>query len=206
MSEEIDVGTDKLREDIEERRREATEEDREARRRPHWLDYLAISTALFAVFAAASALEAGNYANEALYKANQAVLQQTRAVDVWSEYQADSIKKYQQRALVTILGHVGGTPQEISAANDEAARRQTSENQLKTEAQTHDEETARLNEESLIELAHHHRFAIAVTLFQVAIGLAAIAALLKQRSVWYGSLAAGAFAALVLIDGFTMTV
>ncbi len=47
----------KLQDDIEERRREAAGEGSERRDRdgrPHWLDYLAISTALFAVFAAAA--------------------------------------------------------------------------------------------------------------------------------------------------------
>jgi hypothetical protein len=34
------------------------------------LDYLAISTALFAVVAAVAALQASTYANEALYRAN----------------------------------------------------------------------------------------------------------------------------------------
>jgi len=44
-----------------------------------------------------------------------------------------------------------------------------------------------------------------VTLFQVAIGLSAIAALLRRRAVWRVSLAAGALALLALLDGFTLT-
>ena len=98
----MDVGTDKLQEDIEERRREAAGEQgkrRDRDGRPRWLDYLAISTALCAVFAAA--LEAGNYANEALFRANQGVLKQTHAVDAWSEFQADSIRKQTELDLAT---------------------------------------------------------------------------------------------------------
>ncbi len=56
------MGTDRLQDDIAERRR------------PRWLDALAVSTALFAVLAAIAALEAGNYANEALFAANAGVL------------------------------------------------------------------------------------------------------------------------------------
>jgi hypothetical protein len=48
------------------------------------------------------------------------------------------------------------------------------------EAQRLDQETATLNSESEEMLNHHHRFAVSVTLFQVAIGLAAIAALLRH--------------------------
>ena len=200
----MDVGTDKLQEDIEERRREAAGEREEAHGGPRWLDYLAISTALFAVFAAA-ALEAGNYANEALFKANRGVLQQTRAVDAWSEFQADSIKKQTQQNLAILLAHVGGTPAEIKAANDEAARRQGQQDDLMKEAKARDAETSALTEESQSQLEHHHRFAVSVTLFQVAIGLAAIAALLRRPAVWYGSLGAGALALLAFIDGFSLT-
>ena len=132
-------------------------------------------------------------------------MQQTRAVDAWSEYQADSLKKYQQQTLLTLLPHIGGTPAEIKAAQDEAARRQAKQDDLQKEAAARDKETAALNAEAQGQLEHHHRFAVSVTLFQIAIGLAAIAALLRRPAVWYGSLAAGALAALAFIDGFTVT-
>ncbi len=203
MADDLDVGTDRLQDDIAERRRGAAVE---TRGRPRWLDWLAVSTALFAVLAAIAALESGNYANEALFKANQAVLQQTQAVDTWSQYQAESVKKYQARSLATLLAHTGGTPQEIRAANDEVARRQAQEDALRPEAQRLGDETAALNRESQTNLAHHHRFAVAVTLFQVAIGLAAIAALLRRRAVWLIGLVAGGVALLALINGFTLTI
>ncbi len=205
MAEDMDVGTDRVQEDMEERRKEEIEEKHTEGGRPRWLDYLAISTALFAVFAAAAALEAGNYANEALFKANQGVLKQTQAVDAWSEFQADSTKKQTQQNLVILLAHVGGTPAEIKAANDEAARRQGQQDDLMKEAKARDAETSALTEESQSQLEHHHRFAVSVTLFQVAIGLAAIAALLRRPAVWYGSLGAGALALLAFIDGFSLT-
>ncbi len=205
MSDDLDVGIDRVQDDIAERRREAAEAAREGRGRPRWLDALAVSTALFAVFAAIAALEAGNYANEALFKANAGVLRQTQAVDTWSEYQADSIKKYQAQNLAVLLAHTGGTPQEIQAAKDEAARRQAQQDTLQPEAARLGDETAALNAESRTNLAHHHRFAVAVTLFQVAIGLSAIAALLRRRAVWLLSLVAGAVALLALLDGFTLT-
>ena len=189
MAEEVDVGTERLREQIDERRRELLEEEeREARARasarPRWLDALAVSTALFAVLAAIAALESGNYSNEALYRANQAVLMQARAVDTWAEFQADSIKKYEAQNLATVLGHTGGSPDELQTAQQEAERRQQTQDQLMPEAQRLDQETANLNRDSEEMLNHHHRFAISVTVFQVAIGLAAIAALSGCR--WCG--------------------
>lgn len=198
MEDELDVGTDRLQETIEERRREA--------QRPRWLDVLAVSTALFAVLAAVAALESGNYANEALYAANQAVLRQTQAVDTWAEFQADSIKKNTQQALAMLLSHTGGTPEEVQRAQGEAARRQSRQDELRPEAERLGAETEALNHESEANLRHHHRFAVAVTLFQVAIGLAAIAALLRLRPMWWVSLGAGALGLLALVNGFTVTV
>ncbi|MDB5059018.1 MAG: putative transrane protein, partial [Chloroflexi bacterium] len=197
-------GTERLKEQIEEHRKNAHDSGE-----PHharWLDYLAGSTVLFAILASIASLLAGNYANEALYKANQAVLLQAKAVDTWSEFQADSIKKSQQQTLAIILAHVGGKPAEIAAANAQVARRQKQQDALFTQAQARDAETAALNAESEVQLHHHHRAAIAVTIFQIAIGLAAIAALLGRRPIWIASLAAGLLATLALIDGVTLTV
>ena len=125
MPDEMEADTDRLQDSIEERRHEAgghkghehpagAATHRSAR--PRWLDYLAISTALFAVIAAIAALESGNYANESLFQANRAVLLQTQAVGTWSQYQAESIKKYEATNLVVIPAHTGGSPREIAAA------------------------------------------------------------------------------------------
>jgi hypothetical protein len=207
MSDEYDLATDKALETIEDKRREAAEERaREERGRPRWLDYLAISTALFAVIAAIASLKAGTYANEALFQANKAVLTQTQAVDTWSEFQADSVKKYQQQTLLTILPHVGGTAAEIQQAKGEIARRQTAQNALRAEATRLSRETDERNKDAERQLEFHHRFAASVTLLQVAVGLSAIAALLRLPVVWYASLATGAFAILVFVGGFTAAV
>jgi hypothetical protein len=204
VPEEIEVPTEHLRENIEERVREAAGEARREAR-PRWLDWLAVSTALFAVLAAVAALEAGANANEALYAASQATLKQTQVVDTWSEYQADSLKKYQQQTLITLLNHVGGSPEESQAATDEANRRQALQDQLMVQANQLTEETNALNEHAEEDLCRHDRFAISVTLFQVAIGLAAITALLRLRPLWVLSLAGGVLALLALINGFTLT-
>ena len=169
--------------------------------RPGWLDALAVSTALFAVLAAFASLKAGDSANEALYRANQAVLQQTRAVDSWSQFQADSVKKYQAQSLITLLPHVGGSAAEVAAAKQQVTARQKTQDALRLEAQQRDAETARLSKESEALLSRHTRFALGVTLFQVAIGLAAIATLLRRRPLWWLSLGVGGAATVALIVG-----
>jgi len=202
MPEEYEVGIDRAQELIEEKHHEAhAGHSASLERRPRWLDWLAVSTALFAVLAAICALKAGDKANEALFTANQAVLLQTQAVDRWSEFQADSIKKSQQTILATLLPKVGGSSVEVAAAQKEAARRQGLQDKLSEEAKKQDAETKALNEESHTLLKEHQRFALGVTLFQVAIGLAAIAALLRIPTVWWVSLGAGGWASVVLVSG-----
>lgn len=199
MPEEYEDVTEHAQELIREHRAEAGGEHAASRSRPAWLDALAVSTALFAVFAAIAALRARDSANEALYRANGAVLQQARAVDVWNEYQDDSVKKYQAKSLATLLTTTGGSAAQIAAANQEAGRRQAAQDRLKPEATRLDAETRRLTLESQELLHRHQRFALSVTLFQVAIGLSAIAALLRLHLLWWTSLLVGAGAVTPLL-------
>jgi hypothetical protein len=198
MPEEYENLAESVQDTIAEHHQEA---HRAEGNRPAWLDALAVSTALFAVLAAFASLKAGDSANEALYRANQAVLQQTQAVDTWSQFQADSIKKYQAQSLITLLPHVGGSATELQAAKGQVAARQKTQDALLLEARKRDAETARLSKESEGLLARHTRYALSVTLFQVAIGLAAIATLLRRRPLWWLSLGVGAAAATALLVG-----
>ena len=197
MPEEYENLAESAQDTITERQQEAHQKEA----RPEWLDALAVSTALFAVLAAFASLKAGDSANEALYRANLAVLQQTQAVDTWSQFQADSIKKYQASTLITLLSHVGGSPTELQAAKDQVLKRQATQDTLLLEAKKRDAETARLSQESEGLLTRHTKYALSVTLFQVAIGLAAIAALLRRRPLWWVSLGVGGAATVALVIG-----
>ena len=169
--------------------------------RSRWLDFLAVSTALFAVLAAVAALLAGDSANEALYKSNLATLSQAKASDIWAEFQADSLKKYLQKVHAQTLTLLKAPPEQIQAAQEEASRRQSKQDALKAEAQRQDAETKGLLEEARRLLDRHHVFALGLTLFQVAIGLSAIAALLRLRWVWWVSLLSGGLALAQLLRG-----
>jgi len=63
------------------------------------------------------------------------------------------------------------------------------------EASRRDAETAALSKESTAVLREHQRSALTVTLFQIAIGLSAIAALLRFPAVWWVGLLTGGWAA-----------
>jgi len=166
MVDEIEVPTEHLHESIHEEF-ERTEEK--------WILRVALTAALLAVFAAIASLYAGDHANEAM-------LEQIKASDQWSYYQAKSIKSMLLKSKTDLLK----TLDKPVDAKDEA----------KLEAYTVElkeiEDKAREAERSShSNFARHVILAKAVTAFQVAIALCAIAALTKRKWLWYISMAAG---------------
>src|SRR5690348_5857313 len=95
-SEISEVGVDKLNEETHEKAKE---------RRAHtpWLQWLALSTALFAVLAAIASLKSGQLANESLLRMNEATLKQAQASDAWSYYQAKGIKQITRESDLDVL-------------------------------------------------------------------------------------------------------
>lgn len=123
---------------------------------------IAISTALMAVFAALSSLIAGHHADEA-------VIEQIRASDQWAFYQAKGIKE-------EILSLSNIPDKESRSAKYKA-------DQVEIQKKARESEDA-----SHIHLEHHSILARAVTMFQIAIAISAIAILTRKRMLWFVSL------------------
>lgn len=152
--EEIEVPTEHLHEAIEEKAKE---------HETGWSMYVAISTAMVAVLAALAGLMAGHHSNEAL-------IDQIKASDQWSFYQAKGIK-----AEIKAMG-VNGVVDAAAVAkykkDQEAIKEKAEENEKSSEA----------------HLTHHVLLARSVTLFQVAIAISAIAILTKRKPMWFAGL------------------
>ena len=69
-------------------------------------------------------------------------------------------------------------------------------------AQEFEKKVEESDEQSEHSLHIHHLFAKAVTIFQVAIALAAIAALTRKKMMWYVSLATGLVGVWFFVQGF----
>lgn len=123
---------------------------------------IAISTALMAVFAALSSLIAGHHADEA-------VIEQIRASDQWAFYQAKGIKD-------EILSLSNIPDKESRSAKYKA-------DQVEIQKKARESEEA-----SHVHLEHHSILARAVTMFQIAIAISAIAILTRKRMLWFVSL------------------
>ena len=150
---------------------------------PPWASGAALSSALIAVLAAVSALLAGHHANEAM-------IDQMRATDNWSFYQAKGIKaavlKTKDETLVAL-----GKP---TSAEDLQHAAQYEKDQEQIQDKAKEEEHA-----SAEHLERHNALARVVTLYQVGIAMAAISVLGRRKWLWFFSLALGATASTLFI-------
>ena len=181
MPEEPEIDTDKLRETIDE------EIERSGSKMLRWVS---LSTALLAAVAAVASLRAGDTVNEALALKSDATRIQAQASDQWAYYQAKGIKAAVARASVTTWKAAGRpAPADLEQT---AARYDTEQKEIQAKATELEAERDAKEREAAVLLEKHHHFAAAVAFFQVAIALGAVAALTRQRLVWYASLALGA--------------
>ena len=196
---EEEFETTEFKEKLEEATERAVEE---SEHRARWIVYLSFSTALIAVLAAIAALESGTYSNEALLEKNEALLAQTKASDQWAYYQAKSVKGtiYASQAAAAQASN-----SELAArAQKEAERYATEEEEISKTAKELEKEVKEDSERSSESMEHHHRFAYAVTMFQISIALAAVAALSRQKSVWFAGLAVAVMGLIYFVDGFRL--
>jgi len=146
-----------------------------------WISWVALSTALLAVLAAIAGLLSSKHANEAM-------MNQIEASDQWSYYQAKSIKAAVLDAKMALATTSSATDKE------KAARYQEEESQIKSEAE-HKESGAKTN------FHRHEVYARGVTMFQIAIAVAAISALTKKRRFWIVSLVFGSIGCIFVLLG-----
>ena len=186
------IETQELKENLDD-----AEEKAEGGRAP-WVTWLSFSTAILAVLAAVASLESGDHANEAIVLKTDATLTQSAADDAWALYQAKSIKEDMYRSLTPLAPR----PEVAAEWTKKADGEHEQKAEQKTEAEKLAAEVKAADAESKQHLRLHHVFAKSVTIFQVSIALAAIAALAKRKPMWWVSLAAGAVGAVFLALGF----
>jgi len=144
-----------------------------------WISWVALSTAILAVLAAIASLLSGEYANEAM-------MNQIETSSQWSYYQAKSIKS----AVVEVKMALSSVPDEQDRSK--RARYDKEQEEIKSEAEA--------KQAAAKSYFHKHEvFARAVTMFQIAIAIAAISALTKKYSFWIVSLVFGAVGCAFLI-------
>src|SRR6266516_4290056 len=144
-----------------------------------WISWAALSTAVLAVLAAIAGLLSGHHVNEAM-------MNQIEASDQWNYYQSKSIKASVLDAKMSLAG----APDESDLSKRD--RYQKEQEEIKSDAE-HKEAAAKSN------FHKHVVFARGVTMFQIAIAIAAISALTRKRHFWVVSLLFGVVGCVFLV-------
>ena len=160
--EESEVPLERLHEQVH----ETAQHTRDA-----WISSVALSTAILAVLAAIASLLSGEHANEAM-------MNQIEASDQWSYYQSKGIKAAVLDAKTAFTAAPEGADQSKRARYDKE------QEEIKSEAE-------RKQAAAKSNFHKHVVFARGVTMFQIAIAIAAISALTKRRKFWIVSLLFG---------------
>jgi hypothetical protein len=186
MPEHVEIETSELQ--------EAISELQEERKRGGWLNYVGLTTALLAVFAAVGALQSSSLVNEGL-------INQIKASDTWNEYQASRQKDHLYTLALNAMADAGGAFSSKSAAARSKEYRGKVADELAKE-RDRSAEARKLESESAAQIHKQHYFEYSVGLIQVAIALSAIAALARVKPVWYFGLLAGAGGIALFVAGF----
>src|ERR1035437_598790 len=166
-----------------------------------WLNYLALTTVIFAVFATLSTFKGGGFST-------RSVMSQSQASDQWAFYQAKAIKSYiyqmQKESLELKLLEL---PKSTSAEVANSYKEKIAD--YKNKIEKHNQEKTELQEKAkLLEgvrdesQKHSQAFGMAIIFLQISILLSSIAGLLKKKMVWYGGIATGLVGLFYFVDGF----
>jgi hypothetical protein len=141
---------------------------------------IAVMTAIFATIGAMFGYMGGATQNDALMYKNEAAIRKTEASDQWNFYQAKSSKQN-----LAELGATLTTGEQQAQYQAEVARYKKEKDEIVPEAKKLEDlaKTAELASEASMHL--HHRWAQATTLIQIAIALAAITILTRNKGLQY---------------------
>jgi hypothetical protein len=180
MPEGPEVETEKLHEAIkEELEHEGT----------GFLRQIALTTAILAALAAVASLRAGATVNEALVLKTEATRLQAEASDQWAYYQAKGLKAAVQEASSTAWTAAGKEPPAKYLEDQKRYKEEQAEIKKKAEEKEHERDERSKEADHLLH--QHHGFASTVAFFQISIALGAVAALTRNRLVWFGSIGVG---------------
>ena len=142
---------------------------------------LAVLTAVLSTVGAIFGYLGGHAQNAALLYKNEASIVKTAAANQWNYYQAKSNK--QNLAELSVVLTSGDPQQKFKQAVD---RYQLEKAEIKLQAEKLEADVDTANKNSELEMRVHERWAMATTLLQIAIALAAITLLTRKRWMLVG--------------------
>lgn len=158
---------------------------------------LAVLTAVLSTVGAIFGYLGGHAQNAALLYKNEASIVKTAASNQWNYYQAKSNK--QNLAELSVVLTSGDAQQKFKLAVD---RYQLEKAEIKLQAEKLEADVDTANKNSEMEMHVHERWALATTLLQIAIALAAITLLTRKRWMLFGVFGASGMGLVVGVMGY----
>ena len=149
-------------------------------------------TAIFATIGALYGYMAGATQNEALLFKNEAAIKTLEASDQWNFYQAKSSKQNLAELGATLTV---GEPQ--AKYVQEIERYKNEKESILVAAKKLEEAGKEASARSAASMHVHHRWAQAMMLIQIAIALAAITILTRNRAIGIGAVCVGAVSMVI---------
>ncbi|MBI2800066.1 MAG: DUF4337 family protein [Gammaproteobacteria bacterium] len=159
---------------------------------------VALMTAMLATIGALISYQSGSAQNEAMFLKNQSILKQAEASDQFAFYQAKSVKAHLDEAIASLSTERETKTHYLAIKKTEDEEKAT----ILIDARKLQAESKKLGEESEARLKPHERLALALTLIQIAIALAAITALTRRRWLFWGSVTSAAAGIIVATTAF----
>lgn len=167
-----------------------------------WLNYLALTTIIFAVCATLSTFKGGSYST-------RSVMSQSKAANQWAYYQSKSIKQYMfemQRNTIDLQIKMIDKKQtdvldlykkKFDEYSQQVQRYESEKEKIKDEAKKFED----IRDESQ---KHSSAFGVAVIFLQISILLSSVSALMKKKYIWIGGSVVGLAGVVCFVDGFLL--
>ena len=168
-----------------------------------WLNYLALTTVIFAVCATLSTFKGGGFSS-------RAILAQSQASDQWAFYQSKSIKSYlyelqAEKLQLEMKTNSNTMPKDISSEYRSRIDFYNGKTRKYADEKTKIEQNAKILEWTRDSSQQHAQaFGMAVIFLQIAILLSSIAALLKKKLVWITGILMGIAGMVFFLNGFLL--
>ncbi len=168
-----------------------------------WMDYLALTTVIFAVCATLSTFKGGGYSTKS-------VISQEQASDQWNFFQAKSIREslyvIQKENIELQINSMGKPVDEALLEKYKGSLELTQKNIDKYISQKAEiEKVAKAFEQTRDEAQKHGQpFGVAVIFLQISILLSSIAGLFKSKKIWLLAVPVGGIGLVYFANGFLL--
>ena len=167
-----------------------------------WLNYLALTTIIFAVAATLSTFKGGGYSTRSM-------LSQEQASNNWSYFQSKSLKLYLYETQKDVMELDTKRIPKTEASTFDAYQKKIADYEKSIKRYESEKAEIKKDAEKLESVRdeaqkHSQAFGMAVIFLQISILLSSIGALIKRKYLWYMAMGVGVVGLFYFLNGFLL--